>query len=30
VGGIGVSGGSVAEDEAVAHAVLEAFAELTR
>jgi uncharacterized protein GlcG (DUF336 family) len=28
VGGIGVSGGSVAEDEAVAHAVLEAFAKL--
>jgi uncharacterized protein GlcG (DUF336 family) len=27
-GGIGVSGGSVAEDEAVAHAVLEAFAAL--
>jgi uncharacterized protein GlcG (DUF336 family) len=25
VGGIGVSGGSVAEDEAVAHAVLDAF-----
>ena len=30
VGGIGVSGGSVAEDEEVAHAVLDAFAELTR
>jgi uncharacterized protein GlcG (DUF336 family) len=30
VGGIGVSGGSVAEDEEVAHAALEAFAELSR
>jgi uncharacterized protein GlcG (DUF336 family) len=30
VGGIGVSGGSVEEDEAVAQAVLAAFAELTR
>ncbi|MDR2258351.1 MAG: heme-binding protein [Treponema sp.] len=29
-GGIGVSGGSVAEDEEVAQAVLEAFAELSR
>jgi uncharacterized protein GlcG (DUF336 family) len=28
VGGIGVSGGSVAEDELIAHAVLEAFAGL--
>jgi uncharacterized protein GlcG (DUF336 family) len=28
VGGIGVSGGSVAEDEVIAHAVLEAFAGL--
>jgi uncharacterized protein GlcG (DUF336 family) len=30
VGGIGVSGGSVAEDEEVAQAVLEAFADLSR
>jgi uncharacterized protein GlcG (DUF336 family) len=30
VGGIGVSGGSVAEDEEVAQAALAAFAELTR
>jgi uncharacterized protein GlcG (DUF336 family) len=29
VGGIGVSGGSVAEDEEVAHAALEAFAKLS-
>jgi uncharacterized protein GlcG (DUF336 family) len=30
VGGIGVSGGSVAEDEEVAQAALDAFAELSR
>ncbi|MDR2314418.1 MAG: heme-binding protein [Spirochaetaceae bacterium] len=30
VGGIGVSGGSVAEDEEVAHAVLDAFADLEK
>jgi uncharacterized protein GlcG (DUF336 family) len=29
IGGIGVSGGSVMEDETVAHAVLDAFAKLT-
>jgi len=28
VGGVGVSGGSVEEDESVAHAVLEAFEKL--
>jgi uncharacterized protein GlcG (DUF336 family) len=30
IGGIGVSGGSVNEDESVAHAVLEAFAKLSK
>jgi uncharacterized protein GlcG (DUF336 family) len=30
VGGVGVSGGSVAEDEEIAHAVLDAFADLSR
>jgi uncharacterized protein GlcG (DUF336 family) len=30
IGGIGVSGGSVAEDEEVAHTVLDAFAELIK